>query len=113
MSYRMKDNIASCSTVPVKQSSISEYNLIRQINITKDILHKAYLEVEDLERKIDFIESRLNSKVPITEERKLELEIRLVELHNNFNSSDKHKHALENQLNDFKRSLIDIQNILY
>lgn len=113
MSYRMKNYYGATSIVPIYQSDVNEYNVLSKINTLKFHLHNIYLEIEDMERKIDFIEGRLRSKVPITTSRKLELEAVLENINNKLIDSNKSKDIIESELNDLKRSLIDIQNILY
>ena len=62
------------SIVPVYQETGMKYELNNKQIKLKEEIHKICVSIDEAQDRIDFINRRISSKVPISDDRKLELE---------------------------------------
>ena len=93
------------STVPVYQETGMKYELNNKIIKMKEEIHKICVSIDEAQDRIDFINRRISSKVPISDDRKMELENEAKALNSYIASLNRTRSNLENELALVKEDL--------
>ena len=93
------------SIVPVYQETGMKYELNNKIIKMKEEIHKICVSIDESQDRIDFINRRISSKVPISDDRKMELENEAKALNSYIASLNRTRSNLENELALVKEDL--------